>query len=622
LTVHTCARLRARALRGTAGLAAAIVLAAALTGALAAGPAAADPDPAPADTTETSTTTEVTEPPAPPTENPVEPTEPADPTAPTETTPPADEPAEDPGTPEDPSPVEPREPRDLEPTPPTMPGAEQPQIEVTAEFDKSSYRTGDPIDVTVKVRNAGTAGVEHVEVFDQYDPDNLFHDPAQWGDFRSYPGVTLAPGETREVHLSGRANRPQSEKVVLKVRVYPGFQATPIEASFSAPIVLRTGRVTGVVYKDLDHDHVIDPGEALAGHTVVLSYGFNWDEIRATAGSDGRFDFGKVLTWEYFLNPTETDGWTIPSQRFTVDEDGVDLVLRLAKPYDGTLQVTMAFTKDTYAPGETAHITVTLTNSGSKPFQGLVARCNGIGNDDSLTEHLPGWGDLVNGLTLAPGETRVIDVTDTVPQAAYETGQVHASCIFGHEDDDLYAQVWAGDDAAVPGAVATLEGTVERFENGGSESQGGVAGVRLVLVNNELPCPLFVETTTDANGHYAFTNLTPGRGYQLYVVPPEGLRFINENPLPVQVRAWSKPMPMLLIVVPGTAEQPEIPAQPASCPNQPAPVATPAPAPQARADGALAETGASVIGLGAFGLLTVLGGAAALVVTRRRRSAA
>ncbi|HET9139088.1 hypothetical protein, partial [Actinophytocola sp.] len=486
--------------------------------------------------------------------------------------------------------------------------------------DKASYRTGEPIEATVRIRNAGTATVENIQVYDLYDPDYFFHDPAQWGDFRGYPGVTLAPGEERAQHLSGRANRPQSEKVNLTVRVLPGFSGSPIDVPFSAPIVPRTGRVSGVVYKDADHDHVIDPGETVAGHPVSLSYGFISEELRTTTGSDGRFDFGRLPTWDYFLAPFELDGWTIPSQRFTLDEDGVNLVLRLAKPYDGTLAVAMAFTKDTYAPGETAHITVTLTNSGSKPFEDLVARCNGIGNDDSLTEHLPGWGELVTGLTLAPGQTRVIDVTDTVPQAAYETGQVDVSCVFGHEEDDGFEQVRAGDEAAVPGAITTLEGTVERYEDGGSESQGGVAGVRLVLVNDQLLCPLHVETTTDANGHYAFPNLAPGGGYQLYVVPPAGLRFINENPLPVQVRAWSPPRPLQLIVVPGTAEQPEIPAPPASCPNQPAPVANPAP--QARADGALADTGASVLGLGGFGLLTVLGGAAALFGARRRRSAA
>jgi hypothetical protein len=68
-----------------------------------------------------------------------------------------------------------------------------------------------------------------------------------------------------------------------------------------------------------------------------------------------------------------------------------------------------------------------------------VAACNRIGDGYLLNGTGPGWGDLVwnRGVTIAAGETRTFDVSETVPQASLNRGKVVAACDFGYSEVDI-----------------------------------------------------------------------------------------------------------------------------------------------------------------------------------------
>ncbi|HET9142930.1 hypothetical protein [Actinophytocola sp.] len=590
--MHSRARIRARALKGTAVLAAAL----ALTSALAAGPATADPEPTPTETTETTQASppteasEATEPPAvstPPTETPAEPTETMDPTI------------------------------------PGPPPGQEAELDASVTFDKASYRTGEDVRATVTIRNSGSTGTGLISAsINTWDSPDAFvpSGAIDWGVF-GFPGVVLAPGETRSVELTGRPKRLASTSVVFSLMITEGYLTKFPTKSFSAPVEPRTGSATGLAYGDRNGNGAPDPGEGLAGEVVelrALGYDYDYTTFRTTTDAGGRFDFGDVPTTSYHMSGIWVDNFNIPYRTITVDTKGSaeNLMLRGSLPYNGALSATMEFTKDSYQPGELAHLTVTLTNSGTKPFTNLRAFCNHIGDDWALWGTGPGWGELATGLTLAPGETRVLDVTETVPAIAQLVGYVYAACDFGLSMGDYDDHAMTADEAFVPGGVASFRGRIDT----GKDMQG-MAGVRVILANPDLPCPMAAEATTDANGEFVFRNLMPSPYYLVYVVPPAGMKTVYDNPSRARIEVepgdhlrWSMSLEQ------GEAELPELPELTSGCPGGD-PVAQ-APAAQGRSDSGLASTGASVIGLGALGLLTLIGGTAALVIARRRRTAA
>lgn len=569
----------------------------------------------------------------------------ADPTEPNTvpTAPPASDvpPTESSSTnPEPPVPPAAPAPQEPENRPPAVPAAAAVELDVSAEFDKPTYHSGDLITVKFHIKNIGSEKAVGLNAHNRFDPpDELQFDPGQWGDLARRPGVTIEPGATFETQLSGHTKKADSEKVTLTGNIFDERGFGIKEFAFSAPVTKRLGNVAGTVFGDKNGNGALEDGEELAGIPVTLSYfGNPQQRFTATSNAVGHFDFGDVPTASYFTGGDVIDGWLFAFDIIDVDEsdENSDLLIRGAPPLNGALQVSMKFTKDTYKPGELAHVTVKLANSGSTPLVGIVTACDRAGFDHSLDGTGPGWGDLAflaNGVTIAPGQTVTRDVTEAVPDAALAVGHVGVGCDFGYREVDIENHPSAGDQAAVPGGIATLVGEVRNFPNGhGNGQQGeGVGGVRLVLVETERDCPVVAETTTDDKGHFELHNLAPSQNYQLYLLPPAGWKVKFDNPTPVDVVAGPGPSRVFLEVKPGDGELPTVPSQPAGCttgtpaptppPAEPAP-AEPAPAPQGRSSSGLASTGASVIGLGALGALALLLGAGAVVLGRRRRSTA
>lgn len=331
------------------------------------------------------------------------------------------------------------------------------------------------------------------------------------------------------------------------------------------PVTKVPGRATGVWYADRNGNGALDGGEPLPGTTLTLRYVHNTRTYAATSDGEGKFTFD-LPAGDYTLGGEVVDGWLVPWQTVRIAADTPDLLVRGAPPLNGALTASLAFTQDRYQPGDLAHLTVTLANSGPTPLTGIVAACNRIGDGHLLNATGPGWGDLVwnRGVTIAAGETRTFDVTETVPEASLNRGKVVAACDFGYSEVDIENHANARAEAAVPGGQAVVEGSIGVLDDRGEIAQG-LAGTEVVLVSDR-HCPVAGRQTSDAAGHFLFENVAPGPEYRLYFLTPAGWKTKYETPTGIEVQdPPSNHYAYRIAAEEGDAPPPEVPVNPADC---------------------------------------------------------
>lgn len=478
---------------------------------------------------------------------------------------------------------------------------------MTAVFDKPSYRTGEKMTIKVTVRNTGAEPVTTRIDFLPRGEDSISVDHPN--PFDNGNLFTLAAGAEKTNTITGATGNPKITSAVLHAWVIASNGETRPN-TFAVPIVQTTGHVSGTVYTDRNHNGRFDNGEGQAG--VTLTWSSYWQygpTLTATTGAAGEFAL-ELPTGRYNLSGTGPNGLQVGWQPTTIDESDVDgLLIRAVGPVSG-LAADLEFTKDSYARDEAPVVRVTLTNSGDQTLHGIVANCNRAGFSNELQGTGKGWGALAgDGVTLAPRSTTTLEVTEPMPAAAYDHGDVFVACDFG------YRGVWDEnnpgdhDRAAVPGRRGDLEGFV-------NHDGTGIAGTRIVLVPVDGACPV-AETVTDASGEFVFRQVPVGR-YDAYLFTPAGWRYPHDNPTATQILGhWTGFL--YLDLERGDPVTPTLPSCPT--PGGPVPAArpAPAPAPQARTAPKLADTGASIATPVIVGGLALLAGAGAVVATRRRK---
>ncbi|MEV4057730.1 hypothetical protein AB0J55_41545 [Amycolatopsis sp. NPDC049688] len=488
---------------------------------------------------------------------------------------------------------------------------------------KDDYASDEEVHFTFKLKNTGgvtATGVWVSQHIDQPTDLQVAYDPG-WGDLTYGRGIKLEPGQTYELPVTGHIRDIGKDIVRVRGVVFDDSHFGIGDFDASAHVTPASGEASGVVYGDKNGNGVRDRGEELPGIKLTLRYVHGDVTYTATSDEDGNLTF-KVPAADYYLGGDVVGGWLFPWHTVHIGA-GTKLDLRGAPPLNGALTASMKFTQDSYQVGETAHVTVTLANSGPIPLVGVVAACNRIGDPYILSGRTAGWGDLAgDGVTIAAGETRVIDVSEAVPQAAFNRGIVVAACDFGYSEVDTENHAQAHAQAAVPGAKAVVEGNVGVFDDQGQVKQG-LAGVKVVLVSDR-HCPVAGERTTDAKGHFEFLDVAPGPQYHLYLLPPAGWKIKYENPMWIDV--WGPPenhRVWRIDAEQGDAPLPAVPANPADCTT-----ATPPPGPAGGTGGGqsggsgLASTGVDATALGALALIAfALGGGLVFGARRRRRSA-
>lgn len=444
-------------------------------------------------------------------------------------------------------------------------GAAGGRIDVSVTFDKPSYGTGDEVRATVKLTNNNSGRAAGLTVFQIFDPIDLYVPYGGWGVLRDRPGLTLESGQSFELTVSGQVRDPEQTTTALRGTVFDetGFGVGTFDSR--VPVTRVPGRATGVFYADRNGDGVLDAGEPLAGAEFTLRYTTGTRNYTATSDAEGKFTFD-LPAGEYTLGGDVVDGWLVRWQTVRITPDTPDLLVRGAPPLNGALTASLAFTQDSYQPGDLAHLTVTLANSGSTPMTGIVAACNRIGDGYLLNATGPGWGDLVwnRGVTIAAGETRTFDVSETVPQASFNRGKVVAACDFGYSEVDIENHANARAEAAVPGAKAVVEGTIGVVDDRGEVTRG-LAGTEVVLVSDR-HCPVTGRRTSDENGHFLFEDVAPGPAYQLYFLTPSGWKTKHENPTGIEVQGPPENHYAYRIAAEeGDAPRPDVPVNPADC---------------------------------------------------------
>jgi hypothetical protein len=512
---------------------------------------------------------------------------------------------------------------------PVVPGMERenrlPNLKAFAAFDKPAYNSGDPVNVRISVTNIGDGAAEGVHALACGGQAGVSCDPNRLGDLYQpmpgMPGVRIEPGETRTAEISGKVWEAYAGVLTFGI----SFETTngdvnPWNNTFRmiVPMTATRGSYSGILYGDRNGNGLRDAGEELERIRISLHGGVPDSQFDVVTDTHGRFAFPDIPTGQYFATYQLPAGWTPPDGMITVDErDDGDVEIRLDRPLFQVLQASIAFTKDSYAEGEVAHMTFTLTNRGPATLSGITTFCTGPGFGNEIYSGGPGWVDIGDdgwmtgpAVTLGPGETRAIDVWDIVPVGSRASGYVIVECDFGL--DHVYPldrSPTAFARARVPGATGTGGGRViyDRDHNGFTEGEG-LPGVKLVLVDDATGA-VVARTTTDPGGRYLFADL-PANRYELRIVGPwqfdgPGYRFF-------QVYGdQNRPDAYDVYVVPGP-EQEDPDAPPDLLPQG---AVTPA---AAALTNLLAATGTDVLDVLLVALAALAAGLALLLLRRRR----
>jgi hypothetical protein len=178
------------------------------------------------------------------------------------------------------------------------------------------------------------------------------------------------------------------------------------------------------------------------------------------------------------------------------------------------------------------------------------------------------------------------------------TGRVRVYCDFapGIEGNLDFASAY--DWASVPGGFGTLKGRLAQDKNGNHELDPGetIAHARILLLTDRENGFRVAETVSDADGNVRFGQMPPGDFWASIDGP---WKFEGQTGGRVEIRADGVTRNDFFVV-------PDL---------RPAPPRT-----DGGTGGALAKTGASVLGLGVVALLLVAFGFGARVTGRRRTS--
>ncbi|MFJ5987606.1 SdrD B-like domain-containing protein [Lentzea sp. NPDC092896] len=484
------------------------------------------------------------------------------------------------------------------------------ELRVEVKLDKPRYESHETVHLELTITNIGGQTAEQVWV---EWLDGLSLPAEQWGEFRPYfAGGRIPAGESRTLSASGRISVIADGELAvvgavahLGMRNLSGFRAT-------AEVVQTKGDLGGVVYTDKNGNGRIDEGEAAPDAVVSLSGGAPHDSREVVTDSEGRFSAKGIPSGDYIISFRLAGGWIVHAESQDPNvrvEPGkpLDLTVRAERPYTELFTATAELDKTSYVLGETAKITIRFASTTGREIRGIKAMCNFNGdvhhfggNFDNLMP--PGWGDLREdspGVTLAAGGTKTVVVEEAVPAGAAIWQMAALACRFGPDPTENNDVPFAFDWAAVQSGTGSLKGRLAHDRNNNRVVDPGeaVTGARVLLMTDQEYGFQLAEAVSDADGVMRFDELPPG----VFWASVDGPWRFEGDEGQTDIRGGELTQRDFFVV--------------------PAPQATPPPAQQhsnGGTKGALAKTGASVLGLGLLAALLVAFGIGARVAGRRR----
>ncbi|MET0236236.1 MAG: SdrD B-like domain-containing protein [Kibdelosporangium sp.] len=508
-------------------------------------------------------------------------------------------------------------------------------LRVTAEFDKQAYESGDLVHVKLTVANVGEKDAEEVRIHhDSWsNPTSLVVDNNTLGDLSSFgSGARIAAGTTRILDVTGTIQAPDSGVVTwtgdASMKGNADSYLPNNHFDISASVTITTGDYSGRIYGDANGNGKFDDGEGLGGILVQISGGAPPTFTSQATKPDGGFAFAALSTGQYWVGFEDPAGRWVPlgesGNGFDTIQLGksghVGVLIKAVRPLSDSLVPTLAFTKDSYVEGETAHLTVTLVNNGTVDLTSVKATCRSEAPNGLIGG--PGWGALDNaaeGVTVPAGTTRVFDVSEKVPAGSREAGGMFASCSFGAHGHPEAGHPHVFVRARVPGAIGSGTGRlVQPLEGDESEypaSGDPIADTKVVVLDGFTHLPV-AKTRTDSDGKFSFNGLPAGQ-YELVVVGP--WKFLHENGRVFHISESGSSRGDILLV-PGPVREDPFPDTPQ--PQQPVPSEPERPAP-AQPQGsvvpvALALTGTSAGGHAVLSIALVLIGFGMVMASRSR----
>jgi PKD repeat protein len=327
--------------------------------------------------------------------------------------------------------------------------AEFQPIRVCASFDKASYSSGDVVRLTVSATNVGTATAPGVSMWstgisgsDHWDrlPDGALLD--------NRIGPDLPAGATLVSEVDGYAADPASGAVTFSgsvIQFLPDGSGSTYgdPVSISSAVTPATGDYSGSAFVDGNNNGRPDAGEGLAGAQVTLTgpySGINGNpEQSYTATSDAQGDFGLtgLPAGHYSVEATGPSGWYVrpgDGEAIVDGSSGTTPDLFPATPTPFPLRASASFDKASYRAGDTAQITVNLTNTSASDLHGIQAQCNPGGGGTVMWGEGAGWDVLqAPGVTVSAKQTTTLHLSEVVPADAVNTvtGDVSLDCLFG-----------------------------------------------------------------------------------------------------------------------------------------------------------------------------------------------
>lgn len=239
-------------------------------------------------------------------------------------------------------------------------------------------------------------------------------------------------------------------------------------------------------------------------------------DLVAVTDAAGRFAFdGLRVAPGYYLHFEKVpDNWQLPYlPPLRLDGSGANTALEVpgVRPLSESLTAAIVLDKASYAVGETAKATVTLTNTGDRPLTGLFAGCDPGGFGRSIAVPYAQWGTFDPehpAGQLAAGQRIVLTVSGQVPQSAGYYGRTGLDCYF--DDGKTPGAPYVFANAKVPGLKADAKGQVwaDKNHNGRVDAGEGLAKTKVVLTEDGVH-PVAI-TQADAQGVATFKQVGVG----------------------------------------------------------------------------------------------------------------
>ncbi|GGM99557.1 hypothetical protein GCM10011609_42350 [Lentzea pudingi] len=487
-------------------------------------------------------------------------------------------------------------------------------VRASIKLDKQRYDAHETVGLELTITNVGGRTAEQVGLRSMLTEIDVPEE--QWGDFRwsNRAGIRLAAGESRTFDVSGRIETLVDGRLVIAGEVGYLGQPDNDDGRFhaEAEVVETRGVITGVVYTDKNGNGQQDEGEAAPGVLVEAAGGATHGYHETTTDANGAFTFVDVSSGAYWLTYQLADDWIVhdeanPEQVWVGPAAPTRLTVRADRPYSELIEATMTFGKDTYMIGETAEVTITLKNVSDRRLSGVQARCNPLGHQDQLgggyRKVTPeGWGDLrqeAAGVALGPGESKTVTVTEPVPAHARFKQRVAVGCSFAPNAKDNTDGPWALDIASVLVGVGAVQGRLahDRNKNGVVDRGEALTGVRVLLLTDREYGLQVADTVSGTDGTVRFDRMPTGD----FWAGVDGVWKFEGESGRVEVKL-DEVAQRDFFVVPNPRAQPPGTGSTGST-----------------GGGALAKTGASVLGLGVVAVLLVVFGFGARVAGRRTR---